>query len=366
MSKILRIYAKKGSANTSAQDDFLQNLERGLSRPSLFPETAPIEEKPVAEETATPVQEDEVKPFSDPKPTELPVEIEGETLIEREGIVDETMPVDEEPPKEPPEEQFDIPFEQPIVTEPPAPEPVPEPIPVSVEGEYVSAQQFQENSRILTARIESLNIQLLSLSERVKHMALNLEALTEEVTRAKTVQASAVELINKVVAELEAVSVELAARVSEPPIDTSAIDALASELKQSTDSLAAAVADSVDVKPTHKIVLNADNPDKATIEVVLPEVLPEVVEATVEPITDGIDPTSPDPQARVVVEEATDAVAAAVAASSPEVATGVVETAEGEANVTVAVDPAAPVSEVVDTVKEAYDATPEVTAVPVQ
>lgn len=351
MSKILRIHAKK-KAETSAQDDFLQNLQRGLStQKNEIPAEFPVIDEPSVVEETIPVSE-EVKPFSEPKPMESQ---------------------EEEIPSELPEEQFSIPFEEPLEKIEPK---------MEKEGRFASEIQYiQENFHIVNARIDSLNFQMINLLERVKNMALNLDLLKEEVTRAKTVQTSAVELIKKVVAELEAVSAELAARESEPPIDTSAIDALASDLKESTDVLAAAVADSVDVKPTHSVVLNADNPEKATVEVVLPEVLPEVVEATVEPLAEGVDLASPEPQARIVVDEASDVVVDTVAATEPEVvadpatnlatpegeiATAVVETAEGEANVTVAVDPATPVTEVVEAVKEAYDATDEVTAVPVQ
>jgi len=316
---------------TTAQEDFLGNLERGLSR-SLFP--TPYDDEP-SSNVATAVPIDEPKPEPEPES-------------------DENVP--ELPPV-----QFDIPFEEALDTH------------VETEGNLVSETIFRETVGLISTRINaqstqinSLNTRLYEMSvtiksliERITNMALNLDVLTEAVTQAKTVQASAVELINKVVAELEEVSAELAARKSEPPIDTSGIDALASELKESTNALAAAISDSVDVKATHKVVLNADNPDKATVEVVLPEVLPEVVDATVEPLNpDGVDLASPDPQARVVVDEAHDGVEGKD--------TAVVETAAGEANVTVAVDPSTPVSEVADVVKEAYDAAPEVTAVPVQ
>lgn len=289
----------------------------------LFDEAVEYEETP---EPVIETDENEIKPFSEPRPTEI----------------------------EPIEHSIRLSRHRP-------------------EKTYIQETPLRKEGNANVIEV------LDNLLERITNMALNLELLREEVTRAKTVQTSAVELIKKVVGELEAVSAELAARESEPPIDTSAIDTLAADLKASTDVLAAAVADSVDVKPVHSVVLNADNPEKATVEVVLPEVLPEVVEATVEPVTEAVDPTSPDPQVRVVVDEASEAVVDAVSASSPEVvadpavniptldgeiSTGVVETDEGESNVTVAVDPATPVTEVVEAVKEAYDATEEVTAVP--
>lgn len=347
MSKILRIHAKKGSTqNTSANEDFMTNLQRASqsSVPDYDSSAFTTGFETLEETVEEPVEETGPKPFSDP----IPREPQSDEIPPTPADFDEPIPEESEPV------QFDIPFEQPAVVEE-IPEKTATPI---VQTKYVQPAETEKKFREISVKMLSMETRIQSILERITHMALNLEALTEEVTRAKTVQASATTLIKKVVDELETLSAELAARISEPTIDTSAIDALVNDLKESTDTLAGAVADSVDVKPTHKIVLNSNNPEKATIEVVLPEVLPEVVEATVEPLNpDGIDIASADPQARVVVDEASD-----VAGKN----TTVLETAEGEANVTVAVDPASPVLEVAETVKEAYDATPEVTAVPAQ
>lgn len=235
------------------------------------------------------------------------------------------------------------------------------------------------------ATMEKLNLlvdQIQYLQERTIDMALNLEALTAEVSRVKTVHESAVALIHKVTAELESISAELASKVSEPPVDTSALDALVSDLKSSTDSLAAAVAETPD---THTVVLNADNPTVPTVEVTMPEVLPAVVEATVEPKVETVDPTSPEPQLSVTVEEAAPAVVDAVEATPAEVvadpavnipttegevATSVISTDEGQTDVTVATDPVAAeaagtdAATVLDSVSAAFEAAPEVTAEP--
>jgi len=350
MNKILYIIAKGRKKDTSAGEDILNNMTRGQGYEPTVTEVTekPIEEpikvpeEPIAEEQPSlDLQvEEEVKPLSEPKPTEAPVEEVVPTVVE-------TAEVPEAPS-----------------------------IPKSTLDQLST----------LLLRFENLNLNIQTLNERINHMALNLDTLTAEVTRAKTVQASAIELITKVAAELEKVSAELAAHQHEPPVDTSGIDALAADLKASTDALSAAVADSVDVLPTHTVTLNADNPEVPTVEVVLPEVLPEVVEVSVDQVVETVDPASPEPQIVVTVEEAAPEVVETVEATAPEVVadpeqdlvtpagetivTGVVETDAGEANVTVA----APVEEaavaeaagvdVVEAVAEAYEAAPEVVAVP--
>jgi len=356
MSKVLYIVAKGRKKDTSAGEDILNNMTRGqgmdpivpdvlIKEPVIITQEEPIEvpeETVTSEAQASPTVEtkEEVKPFSDPVPSEPPPREEADVTVRLEF----------------PELHNEL------------------------------AISTLEKMNILLARIGNISDQMTNLQERVNYMALNLETLQAEVARAKTVQSSAVELIKKVVVELESVSADLAAKLTEPPVDTSALDALTADLKASTDSLAAAVADSVDVLPTHTVVLNADNPEVPTVEVVLPEVLPEVVEATVEQVVETVDPTSSEPQIQIVVEEAAPEVVETVEATAPEVVadpeqdltttegetivTGVVETDEGEANVTVA----APVEEaavaeaagvdVVEAVAEAYEAAPEVVAVP--
>lgn len=66
----------------------------------------------------------------------------------------------------------------------------------------------------------------------------NLESLRQEVDEAKTVQASAVTLLNGIVARLD----ELASQLAEQEIDNTAVLSMRDELHASTDALAAAVA----------------------------------------------------------------------------------------------------------------------------
>jgi len=235
------------------------------------------------------------------------------------------------------------------------------------------------------ATMEKLNLLLTGMNtihERIENMALNLDALAAEVARVKGVHESSVLLIHRVTDELVDIKAALAAAVAhvEPPVDTSALDALVADLKSSTDGLAAAVAAN---PPTHTVVLNADDTSTPTVEVVLPEVMPEVVETTVEQIVEVVDPVSTEPQFTITVEEAAPAVVEAVEAAPAEVvadaevnipspegelATAVIETDPGlvDVTVTVPVEEAAPAEaagvDVLATVEEAFEAAPEVTA----
>ena len=83
---------------------------------------------------------------------------------------------------------------------------------------------------------------LNTLSERIQQMAINLEALAAEVSNVQTVQASAVALLNSLTKELEKISADLATKSSDTAADTAALNELIDKLKTSTDSLAAAVA----------------------------------------------------------------------------------------------------------------------------
>jgi len=80
-----------------------------------------------------------------------------------------------------------------------------------------------------------------NLSERIQQMAINLDALAAEVSNVQTVQASAVALLNSLTKELEKISADLATK-SDTSADTAALNDLIDKLKISTDSLAAAVA----------------------------------------------------------------------------------------------------------------------------
>ena len=210
------------------------------------------------------------------------------------------------------------------------------------------------------------------LKERIDQMSLNLDALTAEVERARTVQSSAVTLLHKLAGELEVISKKLdetAAQV--PPVfDTAPLNELIDKLKTSTDGLAAAVADSSGVTPMTEVVLNADDPTKPTVEVVMPEVLPENVVITAEQVVDVVDPTSPEPQVVVTVEAAPAPVEDATAPAEP-VLTETITTDKGEVDVQAQVSEAVAEEikaetgvDVVEAVQEAYDQSPEVVAEP--
>lgn len=196
---------------------------------------------------------------------------------------------------------------------------------------------------------------------------LNLDALTQEVARVQTVQSSAVLLLKKLASELATVSAELAAKAAQvPPVmDTAPLNDLIDKLKASTDSLASAVSDSVNVVPVKEVVLNADDPTKATVQVILPEVLPEAVVVHADTVVDTVDTTSAEPQVVVVVEAAP-----AVEQAAAPVVTDVIQTPSDQVNVTVEV-PAEVVQavqaeaavDVVEAVKEAV-AVAEVPAEP--
>ena len=79
------------------------------------------------------------------------------------------------------------------------------------------------------------------------------------------------------------------------------------------------------------IVLNADNPTVPTVEVIVPDPLPQVVEVTVENVAPSVDPASSEPQATIVVSDATFEVKA------DDVVTDVIKTPEGQSDVVVAV-----------------------------
>lgn len=216
---------------------------------------------------------------------------------------------------------------------------------------------------------ELLLAEFANIKKELANMQLNLDALTAEVARVQTVQASAVVLIKTIVAEVERLSEEIKNKADCPapePVDTSGLDALVAQLKGSTDTLAGAVADSADVKDDHEVVLNADNPEVPTVQVVMPEVLPPEVQVSVEQVVDTVDPTSTEPQLVVTVEPAAEGVVA-----SEETVTDVIKTDEGLTDVTVAVDAAVQEAtatehgvDVLETVKEAFETIPAVDAAP--
>lgn len=216
---------------------------------------------------------------------------------------------------------------------------------------------------------DDFKLSLSDLIERVEKMNIDLSVLTEEVARARTVQSSAVVLIQNLAKELEAVSAQLAAKAAEvpPTFDPAPLNDLIAKLKDSTDGLSQAVASSAGVIPMKEVIMNADNPAVPTVSVTMPEVMPEVVTVTATPLVDTVDPTSTEPQVAIVVEPAKDTVV-----TSENVVTDVIHTEPGLVDVVVAADAekheevkAETTVDAIAEVKAAYEATPEVTAEPV-
>lgn len=207
------------------------------------------------------------------------------------------------------------------------------------------------------------------LKERIARMEIDLSKLAEEVTRAQTVQSSAVVLIQSLAKKFEDVSAELAKKAAEvpPSFDATPLNDLIEKLKGSTSALATAVADSAGVTPMKEVVLNADNPAVPTVVVTMPEVMPEVVTVSAEVVVDKVDPVSTEPQIAITVEPAADAVV-----TSENVVTDVIKTDEGFVDVVVAADADHHTEvkeehkvDVIEEVKAAFEATPEVTPAPV-
>jgi hypothetical protein len=193
---------------------------------------------------------------------------------------------------------------------------------------------------------------------------LNLETLAQEVTRAQTVQTSAITLLKKLTGELERISGEMATMAAQTPpqIDTGPLNDLIGKLKTSTDALATAVSDSTNVVPVKEVVVNAEDSTKPTVHVVMPEVLPENVVVTAQQVVPTVDNASSEPQVVVTVQPATDVI------TEP---SAVIETPADQVNVnvevpveTAEVTNAAGV-DVVETVKQAV-AEAEVSAEPQQ
>lgn len=216
---------------------------------------------------------------------------------------------------------------------------------------------------------DDIKLSLSNLIERIEKMNIDLTVLTEEVARARTVQSSAVVLIQNLAKELEAVSAQLAAKAAEvpPTFDPAPLNDLIAKLKDSTDGLSQAVASSAGVIPMKEVIMNADNPAVPTVSVTMPEVMPEVVTVTATPLVDTVDPTSTEPQVAIVVEPAKDTVV-----TSENVVTDVIQTEPGLVDVVVAADAekheevkAETTVDAIAEVKAAYEATPEVTAEPV-
>jgi chemotaxis protein histidine kinase CheA len=147
--------------------------------------------------------------------------------------------------------------------------------------------------------IETVLNELSILQERTKQMALNLDALTAEVERVKSVQESAVTLLHALSDELTKIATDLHECGLGKEGDLEALDALVEKLKGSTDGLATAIAESDDYfevpaeeTPTEEPVAEepvAEEPVEEPVEEVVEEApveeevpAEEVVEAPAE------------------------------------------------------------------------------------
>lgn len=232
-----------------------------------------------------------------------------------------------------------------------------------VNGQDSSFTPFNE-----TDEYKTFQNTFRTIEERIQNMALNLDALAQEVARVQNVQSSAMLMLKKLTLELEDISAQLKAKSTEVAnaVDETELNRLIEELKTSTGALAEAVADSTDVLETRKVVLNADDPSKPTVAVVMPEVMPTDVIAKVDTVVDTVDAASPEEQIVVTVVPATEA--------EPIEGKAVVDTIvteEGLTDINVYVPEAehAEVKEasgvdVVEAVVEAFDKEPEVVAAP--
>lgn len=94
-------------------------------------------------------------------------------------------------------------------------------------------------------KLDDLRNILEFILERLLIMSASLDALTAEVARLKSVDASAVALIQGFQAKLDA-----AIAAAKAGDDSAALDALSADLKSSTDTLAQAVAANTPAAPT--------------------------------------------------------------------------------------------------------------------
>jgi uncharacterized phage infection (PIP) family protein YhgE len=170
-------------------------------------------------------------------------------------------------------------------------------------GNELRDSNTEEIHKLKKILYEVLN-ESIKLKERTNQMQINLDALSEEVARAQTVQSSAVIMLNKLTSQLQEISAELATKVNDAVVDTAPLNNLIEQLKASTSTLASAVADSSNAVTTKEVVLNANDQTKPTVQVIMPEVLPENVTVTAEQVVDKVDPTSTEPQVILTVEPA--------------------------------------------------------------
>ena len=93
----------------------------------------------------------------------------------------------------------------------------------------------QDSYDDLTARLDNINIKLNILLKRENDMAVDVSALTAEVTRNSDVTASVVTLVNNLAAQIAAIP------PSTDPATQAALDDLKATLAANDDAIAAAV-----------------------------------------------------------------------------------------------------------------------------
>jgi hypothetical protein len=151
----------------------------------------------------------------------------------------------------------------------------------------------------ITMGINSILNEITILQERTNQMALNLDALTAEVERAKSVQESAVTLLHALSAELGKIAEDLHECGLGKEGDLEALDALVEKLKGSTDGLATAIAESDDYfeAPVEEPAPVEPEPETPVVEE--PVVEEPVIE---EPVVE--EPVAEEPVEEVPAEEA--------------------------------------------------------------
>lgn len=151
----------------------------------------------------------------------------------------------------------------------------------------------------ITMGINSILNEITILQERTNQMALNLDALTAEVERVKSVQESAVTLLHALSAELGKIAEDLHECGLGKEGDLEALDALVVKLKGSTDGLATAIAESDDYfeAPVEEPAPTEPEPETPVVEE--PVVEEPVIE---EPVVE--EPVAEEPVEEVPAEEA--------------------------------------------------------------
>lgn len=108
---------------------------------------------------------------------------------------------------------------------------------------YYQPKELLKPKTSVKARFDMLMSEVALIQERISYMAISLAALTEQVGRVAATQTMAVEKINKLVSDMEAISKDLAAKAAaaENAVDATELNELVERLRTSTDQLTEAV-----------------------------------------------------------------------------------------------------------------------------